>query len=88
MIFGFALTKEALLAGTVAGVLTASDLSVKTCKEVNYYCQKQKIPVCSIPLTISEIGMITGRSAGVIAVSDKGFFDRIYQLCQNTELSD
>lgn len=82
MALGFVPMQEALQAGKVCGVLTSTDISPKTHKEVCYSCQKKNIPICPVPLTMFEIGSITGRKAGVIAVLDKGFFDRIHQLCE------
>ncbi|MDE5883760.1 MAG: ribosomal L7Ae/L30e/S12e/Gadd45 family protein [Oscillospiraceae bacterium] len=79
---GFAPMMESLKAGSVCGVLTSSDISKKTCKEVYFACEKKQIPVCSVNLTMTEIGMITGRKAAVAAILDQGFFDRIRQLCE------
>lgn len=81
MELGFAPMKEALQTGKVCTVLTASDISPKTYKEVCYYCQKKNVSVCSVPLTMDEIGVSVGRKAAVIAVLDAGFSDRIHKLC-------
>ena len=85
MALGFDPMKEALEKNKVSGVLTAADISPKTYKEVCYFCQKKDIPVCAVPLTMFEIGSVTGRKAAVIAVLDKGFSDRIRQLCAEPE---
>ncbi|MDE6003909.1 MAG: ribosomal L7Ae/L30e/S12e/Gadd45 family protein [Oscillospiraceae bacterium] len=85
MALGFVPMQEALQTEKVFGVLTSTDISAKTHKEVCYICQKKNIPVCSVPLTMFEIGNITGRKAGVIAILDTGFFDRIRQLCESQE---
>lgn len=85
MALGFVAMQEALQARTVCGVLTSTDISAKTLKEVCYACQKKNIPVYPVPLTMFDIGNITGRKAGVIAILDTGFFDRIRQLCESQE---
>ncbi|MBD5142533.1 MAG: ribosomal L7Ae/L30e/S12e/Gadd45 family protein [Oscillospiraceae bacterium] len=85
MALGFVPMQEALQTGKVCGVLTSTDISSKTHKEVCYICQKKNIPVISVSLTMFEIGNITGRKAGVIAILDTGFFDRIRQLCESQE---
>jgi len=85
---GFDPMKEALEKKTAAGVLTASDISPKTYKEVCYFCQKKKIPVRSVPMTMFEIGSTVGRKAAVIAVLDQGFFRRINQLCEDSDRSN
>ena len=83
--FGFAPMKEALPAGKVKGVLTTSDISPKTLKEVQFFCQKHNVPVCPVPLDMLEFGSATGRKAAVAAVLDAGFYDRIAQLCDEAQ---
>ena len=87
---GFAPMKEALEAGRVAGVLVTADISPKTHKEVLYFCQKKKVPVCEVPLTMDQLGGAIGRKAAVAAILDAGFFDRIVQLAavQQTDTAD
>ncbi len=81
MAAGFAPMKEALDTGKVSSVLTTSDISPKTGKEVCYFCQKHGIPVQSLPMDMQQMGAAIGRKAAVIAVLDEGFSDRIRQLC-------
>ncbi len=85
MQIGFALMQEALPTGKVRGVITTSDISPKTYKEVQFYCQKAKVPVCTVPLTMEMLGGAIGRKAAVAAILDAGFFDRIHQLCDEAQ---
>ncbi len=85
MAMGFDPMLEALAGRKAAGVITAADISPKTYKEVCFHCQKKQVPVCSVPLTQDEIGMTAGRRAAVIAVLDKGFFDRLQELCSEAQ---
>ena len=85
LVLGFAPMKEALEKHKVSGVLTASDISPKTYKEVCYFCGKMHVPVCTVPMTMLEIGSTVGRKAAVIAVLDAGFFDRMTKLCAAPE---
>ena len=85
MEIGFAPMKETLPTGRVKGVVTASDISPKTFKEVQFYCQKYHVPVCPVPLTIAELGGAIGRKAAVAAILDDGFYDRIFQLCEQVQ---
>lgn len=82
---GFAPMKEALTAHKVAGVATTSDISPKTLKEVQFYCQKANVSVCPMPLTMEDLGGAVGRKAAVAAILDQGFFDRIHTLCSEAE---
>lgn len=85
LVLGFDPMKEALEKHHVSGVLTTADISPKTYKEVCYFCQKQNVPVCPVPLTMLELGSTVGRKAAVAAVTDSGFFDRMQQLCAASE---
>lgn len=78
---GFAPMKELLPTGKVRGVLTTTDISPKTYKEVQFFCQKYQVPVCPVPLDMEMLSGAVGRKAAVAAVLDAGFFDRIHQLC-------
>lgn len=81
MAMGFDPMLEALAGRKASGVITTEDISPKTYKEVCFHCGKKQIPVCPVPLTQAEIGAATGRNSAVIAILDKGFFDRIQTLC-------
>ena len=81
MAAGFDPMREALETGKVCGVITASDISPKTYKEVCYFCQKHNVPVEPLPMDMAVLGAAIGRKAAVVAVTDQGFFDRIRQLC-------
>ncbi|MBE6851543.1 MAG: 50S ribosomal protein L7 [Ruminococcus sp.] len=85
MAMGFDPMLEALTGGKTSGVITTEDISPKTYKEVCFHCRKKDIPVCPVPLTQAEIGAATGRRSAVIAILDKGFFDRIQTLCAEVQ---
>ncbi len=85
MAMGFDPMLEAVDGGKASGVLTVRDISPKTYKEVCFHCQKKQVPVCSVPLTQAEIEFVLGRRAAVIAILDKGFFDRMQELCSEAQ---
>ena len=55
---GFDSMKEAVIKGTAACVLTASDASDKTVKETEFICGKYNLPVLKTELTKSDIGRL------------------------------
>lgn len=74
LITGFdAVKEECGKPGTaVRGVLTASDLSEKTKKEVRFFCGKAGIPVFEPDITVSDIAKVLGKKTGIAAVADEG----------------
>ncbi|WP_294752317.1 ribosomal L7Ae/L30e/S12e/Gadd45 family protein [uncultured Ruminococcus sp.] len=72
---GFDSAVEAAKNGLAHCILTASDTSEKTRKEVGFYCEKFGIKHLPADVSKSEIGRLCGKETGVIAVTDKGFSD-------------
>lgn len=72
---GFDSAVEAVRDGTACCVLTASDSSEKTVKEVGFYCGKFGIRHFRTELSKFDIGRLCGKETGVVAVTDKGFAD-------------
>jgi len=69
---GFDAAVEAAAKGRASGILTASDISEKTLKEVNFHARKHKAEVLQLPARMAELKAVIGKSAGVIAVTDEG----------------
>lgn len=77
---GFDSAVESVKKGTAFCLLTASDASEKTVKEVNFFCGKYGISCFVTEMSKSDIGRLCGKETAVIAVTDKGFaegFERI-----------
>lgn len=72
---GFDSVCDAVKNGTAFCVLTASDASEKTVKEIAFICGKYSVPLFRTGLTKEEIGMLCGKITAVLAVCDKGFAD-------------
>ncbi len=72
---GFDSVCDAVKNGTAFCVLTASDASEKTVKEIYFVCGKYSVPIFRTELTKEEIGILCGKITAVIAVCDKGFAD-------------
>lgn len=72
---GFDSVCDAVKNGNSFCVLTASDASEKTVKEISFICGKYSVPLFRTELTKEEIGMLCGKLTAVIAVCDRGFAD-------------
>lgn len=72
---GFDTAVEALKNGTAHCILTASDASEKTVKEVDFHCNKYSVRHFCTELTKADIGRLCGKETAVMAVTDKGFAD-------------
>jgi predicted RNA-binding protein YlxR (DUF448 family) len=60
-----------------SGILIASDLSVKTKKEVAFHCDKHDKKLIEIDHTMDEIAGVLNKKTGVISIMDKGLFSSL-----------
>lgn len=72
---GFDSVCDAVKNGSAFCVLTASDASDKTIKEISFICSRYSVPLFHTELTKEEMGVLCGKITAVIAVCDKGFAD-------------
>ncbi len=77
LVLGFDAVKESIQKGQTQLVLTASDSSAKTQKEINYLCSQCCVLCCQTPFTLDEYWYLVGKRVGVIAVEDEGFAKKI-----------
>ena len=70
---GFDSSMDAVKNGKAFCVLTASDASAKTVKEVNFVCGRYEVPAYATELEKTEIARLCGKETAVIAVCDRGF---------------
>ena len=70
---GFDSAKEAVMNNKAYCILTASDASPKTIKEISFFSERNNVPVIVTELEKSDIGRLSGKDTAVIAVCDKGF---------------
>ncbi len=80
LVLGFDLVKNAMQLGEARIVLLASDLSEKTKKEANYLCQMFQTPLYQTELTLDEFWYLVNKRAGILAVTDEGFAQKIEGL--------
>ena len=74
LIYGFDAVVEAMQKNKVCGVLTASDISAKTLKEIKFHAEKNKTEVINLNIGSDELKNITGKSTVVIAITDSGLY--------------
>lgn len=84
LVTGFDVSIDAVRSKEAKYILTASNVSVKTLKELNYLLNKEnfsnKVKVLSMPLTIDDVYRCINVNAGIIAICDDGFgksFERL-----------
>lgn len=83
LVKGFDISMETVTGGKAACVMVTSDVSPRTLKEVNFMCRNfPDIPVVILPFGMDEIKNSIGRKAGVMAVCDKGFADRLAEYAK------
>lgn len=83
--YGFDTVKAAVECGEVFLLLTASDLSSKTVKEVRFLAEKRSIPWLPLPHTLEEMPKVIGRKTGVVGVTDQGFAAKLNLAHNETE---
>jgi ribosomal protein L7Ae-like RNA K-turn-binding protein len=83
---GFDSSVEAAKNGTAVCLLTASDASPKTVKEVRYYCEKYAVRHFEADISKFDVGRLCGKETAVIAVTDKGFADGFEKIIANDKI--
>ncbi len=73
---GFDRVKDTVSSGGSALVITASDISPKTLKEVRFFCS-DSVEVLETSRTMDEFGAAVGARAAVYSLNDRGFAEAI-----------
>lgn len=81
MTMGFDAVKEDIENEKVVLLLTASDISKKSEKEILFVAEKYKVAAVKTDITKEETGFYLGRQCGIIGITDKGFAEKIKELC-------
>lgn len=77
LLMGFDRVKESIYGGAVHIVLTASDLSEKSRKEIAFICEAEDMPCLELPITMDELGWEIGKRTGILAVTEPGLAGKI-----------
>lgn len=80
LILGFDAVKKSVIDGQACAVFTTRDISVKTKKEVSYFCEKANLVRQDLPLTMEDMEKINRRKAGVLSVTEKGLAAKIMEM--------
>ncbi len=80
---GFDSVCESVKNGETLCVLTASDASAKTVKEINFVCGKYVIPVLPTELSKADMGNLCRKETAVMGICDKGFSDGFAKIINN-----
>lgn len=62
-------------------ILTANDVSPKTAKEVRFIGEKYGVPYIALDCPMEQLSAAIGIRAGVVAVTDRGFAEKVTSLC-------
>ena len=73
LVMGMDMVKDACALGNAKAVFAASDLSVKSLKEVRYTCARYDTKLYALGMTMDEVADGLGKRTGVIAMTDSGF---------------
>ena len=73
LMWGFDTVVSGIKAAKVELVVTASDISAKSLKELEFFCKAQKTPLYKIELKSEELWYALGRNTKILGVADKGF---------------
>ena len=83
--WGFDTAVEAMRSGACGVVILAADLSDKTKKNVRFEAEKYHVSVLEPAFNMEEISAAIGKKAGVLAVCDRGFAEKLKQLIADGE---
>ena len=83
LILGFDASCEAVALGKAYCLLTATDISSKTKKELLFQCGD--FPCYTVPAEQMELAGYFGRKTAVMAVCDEGFAQRFAELLNESE---
>ena len=77
LIFGADAVSESIHKGEAHIVLLTHDLSRRSGEKIAAAAVHKSVKVLKIPLSMDEIGTVTGKASGIIAITDKGLADAV-----------
>lgn len=80
IIMGFDAVKEATLEKGVSCVIIADNISIKTLKEVKFFCNNTRTKIIKLGIDSDDIFDALGKETVVMAIADHGFAKRFEEL--------
>ena len=80
LILGFDAVKDAALEGNISCVLVTQDISLKTLKEVKFFCANTHTDIIKVDMTKEEMFETVSKEVAVVGVADRGFAKRLGEL--------
>lgn len=81
---GFDAVSDAVKNKKAFCVMTASDISANTLKEISFVCSKYNVKIIPACLTKEELEFYLGKFIAVIAVCDRGFAEGFIKLSEDS----
>lgn len=85
LVMGFDAAVQALEKKESQCIITTSDISAKTSKEVAFYCNKYNAKHIESSLSKEDIGSKFSKQCAVLAICDEGFAKAFAKLENKTE---
>lgn len=80
LILGFDAVKEAAMEGDISCVIVTEDISLKTLKEVKFFCANTHTDIVKVDMTKEEMFDTVSKEVAVVGVADKGFAKKLAEL--------
>ncbi|MGN0614553.1 MAG: L7Ae/L30e/S12e/Gadd45 family ribosomal protein [Porcipelethomonas sp.] len=80
VVMGFDAVKAAALQGNISCVLVTDDVSLKTLKEVKFFCNNTQTEIIKVDLVSADMFTALGKEVVVAGVADRGFANRFREL--------
>jgi ribosomal protein L7Ae-like RNA K-turn-binding protein len=77
LVTGFDAVVREIANKKAAGIVLVSDVSAKTLKEIKFRAGKSGVSETQIPDTMDYAARVLKKHTGVMAVSDKGLYERL-----------
>lgn len=80
VIMGFDAVKDAALEKGVSCVIVSDDISLKTLKEVKFFCNNTHTKIIRLDIDSADVFDALGKEVVVMAIADYGFAKRFEEL--------